>query len=171
MHWMVSESEWPSLQTVNFGLVWATVPGRDWAWLGWLSLTLLDRTGACIPYRLTAIHHDTALSNTEMNCFTRDCDSTGPDYGWRRSYALHNRIGPFVSHLSPNYAENKYVKRVTIVFPCVFEAGRIQCCQVIAWNLCFSAKNRRYGLLLTKLQCNKYVVTAWLSITYVQNIL
>ena len=24
-------------------------------------------------------------------------------------------------------------------------------------------KNRRYGLLLSKLQCNKYVVTAWLS--------
>ena len=27
---------------------------------------------------------------------------------------LHNCIGPSVSHLPPNYTENKYVKRVTI---------------------------------------------------------
>ena len=35
--------------------------------------------------------------------------------------------GPSVSHLSPNYTENKYVKRVSIFFFFfVFESGQIQ---------------------------------------------
>ena len=73
----------------------------------------------------------------------------------------YTTVGPSLTHLSPNYTENKYVNRATIFSSVYSNRAKYSAARSLR-------ELNVYSLLLTKLQCIKKYATDWL--TYVQNI-